>query len=68
MLHKTDLKMDIKTAPLWEWILLLVVSFVLAILGYALVMATDMILHSPVVTIFASLLLIALYVVFVRWF
>lgn len=60
--------MDIKTAPLWEWILLLVVSFVLAILGYALVMATDMILHSPVVTIFATLLLIALYVVFVRWF
>ena len=60
--------MNLKTAPLWQWILLIIVSFFLGFVGYGMVAAADELLHSPVGTLMASLVLMALYVLFVRWF
>ena len=60
--------MNIKTSPLWQWILLLIASLLLGFVGYGMVAVADEVLHSPVGTLMASLVLMALYVLFVRWF
>ena len=60
--------MNIKTASLWQWILLLIGSLFLAMVGYGLVGATDEVLSSPVATMIASLVLMGLYVLFVFLF
>lgn len=60
--------MNIKTSPLWQWILLLIASLLLGFVGYGMVAVADEVLQSPVATILASLVLMALYVLFVRWF
>ncbi len=60
--------MNIKTAPLWQWILLLIVSIVLGFLGYGLVLGFEEIFNSWLTSFVASLVLVALYVLVVRWF
>ena len=60
--------MNIKTAPLWQWILLLIASLVLGFLGYGLVLGFEEVFHSWIASFAASLALIGLYVLVVRWF
>ena len=60
--------MNIKTAPLWQWILMVVVSFVLAVFAYGFIVVSGEILQAPWVRVVCSLVVIALYVFFVRWF
>ena len=64
--------MSIKSMPVWKWVLLLIASFVLALLMYAgAQMAGD---ASPIdwvkwiIAIAVSAAMIALYAVFVKWF
>ena len=59
--------MNIKTAPLWQWILLLIASLFLAFIGYGMVAVTEE-FHSWALSFAASLFLIVLYVLVVRWF
>ena len=60
--------MNIKTAPLWQWILMVIAALVLALLGYGLTVAASEATQSWVVALLAPLVLIALYVLVVRWF
>lgn len=60
--------MNIKTAPLWQWILMVIASMFLALLGYGLTVAASEATQSWMVALLAPLVLIALYVLVVRWF
>ncbi|MBO4624632.1 MAG: CPBP family intramembrane metalloprotease [Bacteroidales bacterium] len=60
--------MNIKTAPLWQWILMVMAAIFLGLTGYGLVVAATEATHSSVVALLAPLVLIALYVLVVRWF
>ncbi|MBQ3742789.1 MAG: CPBP family intramembrane metalloprotease [Bacteroidales bacterium] len=64
--------MSIKSMPVWKWVLLLIASFVLALVMYAgAQMAGDVSSIDGVKWIIAmavSAAMIALYAVFVRWF
>ena len=60
--------MNIKTAPLWQWILMVIAAFVLALLGYGLTVAASESTQSLVVALVAPVILLALYVLVFRWF
>ena len=64
--------MSIKSMPVWKWVLLLIASFVLALLMYAgAQMAGDISAIDWVnwiIAIAVSAAMIALYAVFVKWF
>ena len=61
--------MNIKTAPLWQWILLVIASLFLAFFGYGLIFGVgEAFHHSWIATAAASLGILALYVLVVRWF
>ena len=60
--------MNIKTAPLWQWILMVIAAIVLGLLGYGLTVAASEAAQSWVVALLAPIVLIALYVLVVRWF
>lgn len=59
--------MNIKTAPLWQWILMVIAAMVLALLGYGLTVAASEATQSWVVALLAPVVFIALYVLVVRW-
>ena len=59
--------MNIKTAPLWQWILLVIASLVLAFFGYGMIIGAQELFHTWLALLVSSLLLIALYVLVVRW-
>ena len=60
--------MNIKTAPLWKWILMLIASFFLALLGYGLVVGSSEASQSWIVALVAPIVLLVLYALVVRWF
>ena len=64
--------MSIKTMPVWKWVLLLLASFILALLMYAFSqLAADSVqpaLLKWFVSIIVSVVMVALYAVFVPWF
>ena len=64
--------MPIKTMPVWKWVLLLIVSFALALFMYALVQAAGDAVKADwakwVVSVVLSAVMILLYATFVRLF
>ena len=64
--------MSIKTMPVWKWVLLLIASFILALVMYAFSqLASDAVKPDFLkwfVSIIVSVVMIALYAVFVQWF
>jgi len=61
--------MNLKTTALWKWILLFIVSGILAFLGYGVIAAFQMELKEAVLAyIFPPLAILGLYVVFTYWF
>ena len=62
----------IKTMPVWKWVLLLVVSLVLAILMYSFAqlvfLAIDNLWVQWTVGVVSSIAMIGLYALFVKWF
>lgn len=64
--------MSIKTMPVWKWVLLLIASFILALIMYAFSqLASDAVKPDFLkwfVSIIVSVVMIALYAVFVQWF
>lgn len=63
--------MSIKSMPLWKWILLLIVSFILALLLYGIADIPGMLWSgwsSWTANLLAAGLMLFLYKVFVRWF
>ena len=60
--------MNIKTAPLWKWILMLIASLFLAFMGYGLVVASSEYSQSWIVALVAPMVLLVFYALVVRWF
>ena len=60
--------MNIKTCPLWQWILGIIGAFVLAVIGYGLCIWAQELSQSVTVGIVSALVLSGLYAVFVRIF
>ena len=62
----------IKTMRVWKWVLLLVVSLVLAILMYSFAqlvfLAIDNLWVQSIVGVVSSIAMIGLYALFVKWF
>ena len=58
--------------PVWKWVLLLVVSLVLAILMYSFAqlvfLAIDNLWVQSTVGVISSIAMIGLYALFVKWF
>lgn len=60
--------MNIKTAPLWKWILMFIVSGILAFFGYGVIDGFQIALKQAVMAyIFPPLAILGLYVVFTYW-
>ena len=53
--------MNIKTCPLWQWILVLIGLFVLGTIGYGLWSLGSELLHSPLMDVVLALVLLAAY-------
>ena len=60
--------MNIKTAPLWQWILMVIAAAVLAFLGYGMVFTFSELVPSWMGLVVPPVVLIGLYVLVVRWF
>ena len=60
--------MNIKTAPLWQWILMVIAAIILAFLGYGMVVAFSEMVPSWVGLVVPPVVLIGLYVLVIRWF
>lgn len=66
--HKQRLTMNIKTAPLWKWILLFIASGILAIFGYGIIDGFQIALKQAILAyILPPLAILGLYVVFTYW-
>jgi hypothetical protein len=60
--------MNIKTAPLWKWILLFILSGILAFFGYGIIGGFQMTLKQLILAyIFPPLMILGLYVVITYW-
>jgi membrane protease YdiL (CAAX protease family) len=60
--------MNIKTAPLWKWILMFIVSGILAFLGYGVIDGFQIAVKQAIMAyIFPPLTILGLYVVFTYW-
>ena len=64
--------MSIKSMPVWKWVLLLIASFVLALLMYSLSQALTYAVGLPwlrcLLSVVVAAVMIGLYAVFVNWF